>query len=114
MIDALGLIVISTLKGIPGQLPEAPDVGVTIYVIVIGANVVLDKLPKIFIWFVPEIAPLIPAGNAGAVQLYVVPAGTMVFKFGWPFTGVTVKLFPEQIVVDNVGISGTGLTVTVS
>ena len=82
LIEASGFTVISTLNGNPGQLPAAPDVGVTTYVIVIGANVVLNKVPLIVVSFVPDAAPLIPTGSVGADQLYTVALGTIVFELG--------------------------------
>ena len=66
-------------------MPPMPEVGVTIYVIVAAAKVILVKLPLMFGALVPATAPLMPGGSTGADQLYVVPAGMMVPALGTPF-----------------------------
>ena len=48
---------------------------------------------------------------AATVQVYVVPAGTMVF--GGLFIGAILKLLPLQIVAVWLGTTGIGLTVIV-
>ena len=50
----------------------------------------------------------------GFVHVYVVPAGTTVAAVGTPLTGVTVNAAPLQIVATCAGITGCGLTVTVT
>jgi len=62
-------------------------------------------------WALP---PVTPPVTIGAPQVYVVPAGTMVVAAGTPFTGVTVNDVPLHIVAVCAGMTGFGLTVTVT
>ena len=55
--------------------------------------------------------PPVKPAPVGADQLYVVPAGTVPFV---PFTGVTVKPIPLQVVAVIAVITATGFTVTVT
>jgi len=90
-----GFNVTVTVKVEPTQLPSATDpVGVTVYVAVVTALVVLVSVPPMLAPL-PAAPPLKPA-PAGAPQLYVVPAGTMPSV---PFAGVTEKAIPPQTVV---------------
>ena len=59
----------------------------------------------------PEAPPVIPPVTVGALQLYVVPAGTTPSV---PFTGVTVNAVPLHTVAVIALIEGFGLTVTVT
>jgi hypothetical protein len=59
-----GLTVTVTLKALPAQVPE---VGVTEYTTLMGALVVLVKVPEMEAAPDPEAAPVIPA-TTGAVQ----------------------------------------------
>ena len=93
-----GLTVISTLNGAPTQVPAAPDVGVTMYVynpcelllLVSNCEIVateLDCAPP------PVIAP--NGLLVGAVQVYVVLAGTIKLP---PFAGAILNVALLQIV----------------
>jgi hypothetical protein len=54
--------------------------------------------------------PVIPPVTVGAVQVYVVPAGTIVAAEGTPFTGVREKEAPLQIVIACAGMTGAVFT----
>ena len=72
-----------TENKVPVQLP---DEGVTIYVAVCAVVVGLSRVPLIEVCAVPDAPPVMPPVTVGALQLYVVPAGTP--------DGVTVKPTP--------------------
>ena len=73
----LGLTVTVTVNVGPTQLPNNIDeVGVTVYVAVTAALVVLVSVPLMFNAPAPAAPPVNPA-PAGAAQLYSVPAGTI-------------------------------------
>ena len=57
----------------------------------------------------PVVPPVNPPVTIGALQVYVVPAGTIPFV---PFTGLTVKPTPLQVVVVIAVITAVGLIVT--
>ena len=59
----------------------------------------------------PEAPPVIPPVTDGALQLYVVPAGTTPLV---PFIGVTVNATPLHTVAVIAVIEGCGVTVTVT
>jgi hypothetical protein len=101
-----GFTVTSTLNGTPVHVPDS---GVTEYVTRTGTFIVLLRIPVTEADPIPGVPPVNPA-PAGAVQLYVVPAGTIPSVI---FTGVTVNVEPLQIVADIVLTAGFGLTVTV-
>jgi hypothetical protein len=109
-ITGFGFMVTVTVNVAPTQLPAAPDVGVTVYVAVTGALVLLVSVPVIDAPL-PAAPPVKPT-PAGAPHAYVVPAGTMVT--GGALTGVTVKVPPLQIVAVWLGITGFGFMVTVT
>jgi hypothetical protein len=91
----LGFTVTVTVKVEPTQLPNATDpVGVTVYVAVTAALVVLVSVPPMLAPL-PAAPPVKPA-PAGAPQLYVVPAGTMPLV---TFTGVTENAVALQTLV---------------
>jgi hypothetical protein len=50
--------------------------------------------------------------TAGAVQVYVVPVGTIFPLFAWSSAGATVACVPEQIAGETAAIDGLGFTVT--
>ena len=60
--------------------------------------------------FVPPTSP-VTLGFAATVQVYVVPAGTMVF--GGLLIGAMLKLLPLHIVAVWLGTTGIGFTVIV-
>jgi hypothetical protein len=69
------------------------------------------------IWLCPVACALPPVtaptgALTGAVQVYVVPTGTMLV--GGLFTGIAVKALPLQIVSARAGITGVGFTVTIT
>ena len=69
------------------------------------------NVPEISDEELPESVPVIPA-IVGAVQVYIVPVGTI---FPLPFDGDTVNGVPEQTVVVCVVVTfGIGFTVTVT
>ena len=105
----VALMVTSILNGLPAQVPE---VGVTIYVTVIGPAVVLVKGPvENAGWFVPELRPVIPAFT-GADQLNVVPAG-ITFPAPPNVPAEKSTLVPEQMAAGAwFAIVAFGLTVT--
>jgi hypothetical protein len=103
----VGLIVTSTVKVLPAQLPE---VGVTVYCIITGAVVLLVIVPVTEDPF-PAVSPEIPVCGAGAAQAYCVPGGTIPSV---PFTGVKVKALPLQADPDIAVMAGLGLTVMVT
>ena len=73
------------------ELPaHVPDVGVTVYVAVCAVVVGLLSVPLIVLCADPDAPPVTPPVTAGALQLYVVPAGTP--------DGVTVKPLPLHTV----------------
>jgi hypothetical protein len=109
LIAGLGLTVTVTVKVEPTQLPSAGgDVGVTVYVAVTAALVVLVSVPPM-VAPLPATPPVKPA-PVGAPQLYVVPAGTIPLVL---FTGVTEKAVALQTLVDMLVTAGVGLTVMV-
>ena len=59
----------------------------------------------------PATPPVSPPVTVGALQLYVVPAGTTPFV---PFAGVAVNAVPLHTVAVIAFIDGFGLTVTVT
>jgi hypothetical protein len=61
--------------------------------------------------FVPAAPPVSPPVTAGAAQIYVVPAGTIVP--GGAFAGVTVNKLPLHTEAVVLEITGLGFTVTV-
>ena len=71
---ACGLSVTVKENTAPMQLPE---VGVTIYVAVTTPFVVLVKVPVRVLKFPAWVAPPVNPIPVGALQLYVVPAGTI-------------------------------------
>lgn len=103
----LGFTVTTTLKGVPAQPIE---VGVTEYVTLMAALVVLVSVPEILAALVPAAAPVIPV-TTGAAQVYVVPVG---IKPSVPFTGETVKPVALQVVVAIAVTAGLGFIVTVT
>jgi len=107
VIAGFGFTVTVTVKVTPVQLP---DVGVTVYVAVWTAFVGLVRVPEI-LTPAPANPPVTPPVTAGAVQVYVVPVGTIPFV---PVTGVTLKLPLLQIVLVIGVIAGVGSTVTVT
>ena len=109
-IAGLGSIVTVTVKVAPTQLPDAPDVGVTVYTAVTGALVVFVSVPLIDAPL-PATPPVKPA-PAGAPQVYVVPAGTMPST---PLTGVKLNALGLQVVATVLLlIEGFGFIVTVT
>src|SRR5215472_6415557 len=102
-----GLTVTVTVKVEPVQLP---DVGVTVYVAVCAVLVGLVSVPVILAWLVPAAPPVMPPVTVGADHVYVVPPGTI----SVPFTGVTLKLPPLQMICACAAMVGVGLTVTVT
>ena len=108
----VGSTVTVNVNGVPGQ---APDNGVTVYVSVAVALVVLVNTWLILVCPVACALPpvIAPTGLlTGAVQVYVVPAGTIVA--GALFKGVTVNVLSPHIVAVCAGITGVGSTVTVT
>lgn len=103
----VGLIVTVTVKGVPGH--GMVVVGVTVYVAVTGAFVVLISVPLMFPVPAPDVPPVNPVPE-GADQLYVVPAGTM----SAPLIGVTVNGVPLQVVMLSLAMAGVGFIVTVT
>ena len=71
----------------------------------------LVKLPVIVVAPLPLAPPVNPPVTLGALQLYVVPAGTIPLVTS---TGVTLKNTPLQVVVVIAVITAAGLTVTVN
>ena len=61
-------------------------------------------------------APVTNGGSVGIFHVYLVPAGTIVSGklCDTDVTGIIEKLFSLQMVSVSVGISGIGLTVTIS
>jgi hypothetical protein len=100
----IGFTVTVTVKVAPGH-PFA--LGVTVYTAVSGVVVFeLDKVWLIDAWPTAcAVPPVMPAPIAGAIQVYVVPAGTP--------AGVVVKAAPLQIVAVCAATTGIGFTVTV-
>ena len=88
-----------------------PDTGVTIYVAVTTPIVVFVKVPVIELTPTPCEAPPVNPLPVGALQVYVVPAGTIPFV---PFTGLTVNNTPPHPVVLIGVITAVGLIVTVN
>ena len=98
-----GSTVIVTLNVAPVQLPEE---GVTVYtaVCVVFVGLIRDPVtdPPL-----PAAPPVMLPVTTGAVQVKMVPAGTIPFV---PFAGVTVKI-PELHIVAAISVTaGTGLT----
>ncbi len=58
----------------------------------------------------PVVPPVIPPVTVGALQLYVVPAGTIPFV---PFVGVALNCTPPHVVAVIALITAFGFTVTV-
>ena len=94
----VGLTVAVILNEAPTQLPVVPEVGVTVYVAVTGAEVGLESVP--FIELPLPAAPPVKPLPVGALHEYVVFAGTIVADVGIPFEGVIVNVPPSQIVTD--------------
>ena len=94
-----------------GKLVPQPAFGVTKYVAVTAELVILFSVPVIeatsLVWDTPPVKPV----PVGVVHVYTVPAGTIPLD---PFTGITVKLIPLQIVVDMALILATGLIATIN
>ena len=107
LIEGLALTVTVTVNVLPTQ---APDVGVTVYVAVCAVFVELVSVPEMDDPD-PAAPPVIPPVTVGAVQVYVVPAGTTPFV---PFAGVTLNAMPLHTVAVIAVTEGFGLTVTVT
>src|SRR5664280_386687 len=106
-----GFTVTVTVNVAPTQLPNnTDDVGVTVYVAVTAAFVVLVSVPLMFAAPAPAAPPVNPA-PAGAAQLYSVPAGTIPLVTS---TGATVKPVALHTVADIFPMAGLGFTVTVT
>jgi len=107
LIAGTGFTVMDTVNVDPVQLP---DVGVTVYIAICGE---LPGLTSVPVMFAPDPArpPVIPPVTVGAVQAYVVPAGTIPFVTS---TGVIVNVPPLQIVVLIAVTDGLGSTRTVT
>jgi hypothetical protein len=58
----------------------------------------------------PVVPPVMPPVTVGALQLYVVPAGTIPFV---PFVGVALNCTPPHVVAVIALITAVGFTVTV-
>ena len=71
----------------------------------------MTKVPVIVDTLLPIAPPVKPPVTLGIAQLYFVPAGTMPFV---PFTGVTLKNTPLQVVAVILVIDDVGFTVTVN
>ena len=104
--DAEGLTVTVTVNAVPVQFP---DDGVTIYVAVCAVLVGFVRVPLITLAFVALNPPVNPPVTLGALQLYVVPAGTIPFA---PLVGVAVKSTPLQVTLVIAVTDATGLIVT--
>ena len=89
VITAVGFIV--TVKVNVAFTPHKADVGVTIYVAVCVVFVGLFKVPVNIDAPLPVVPPVIPPVTLGALQLYVVPAGTMPLL---PLVGVALNKTP--------------------
>ena len=95
---------------------QVPDFGVTIYVAVNGALVLLVNVPEIEVKLLatnPAAPPVIPVSTVGAGQEYVVPAA-IILLFAPAVTGVTVNTLPLQTDVTSLATVGFGFTVTVT
>ena len=108
LIPADGFIVTVTENTDP--LPQVAVLGVTKYVAVMAAFVVLVSVPLILAAPVPDNPPVNPE-PVGTDQLYVVPPGTIPLVI---LTGETVNGRPLQIVLVIAFIATTGFKVTVS
>ena len=71
----------------------------------------LVNVPVMLEALLPDAPPVNPPVTVGALQLYVVPAGTTPFV---PSTGVAVNEVPLHTVAVIAVIEGFGLTVTVT
>jgi hypothetical protein len=89
VIVATGLSVMDSVNVAP--VPQVVVVGVTIYVAVTAALVVLVNVPVIEATAEACVNPPVKPTPVGADHVYVVPAGTMPFT---PFAGVTVNKVP--------------------
>ena len=93
---------------------QLPDFAVTVYCTLRAPFVELVRFPVKLLWFDPVFEPDVtdnPAGSAGAVQLYVVPVGTISPP---PLLGVSVNVEPLQTFIVFAAMLGVGLTVTVT
>ena len=106
-IAGLGLTVIDTVNVAPVQLP---DTGVTVYMAICGELFGLTSVPVIAAPD-PALPPESPPVTVGAVQVYVVPAGTMPLVTS---TGVTVKVPSLHIASLIAVMDGLGSTSTVT
>ena len=108
VIVAAGFSVTISVKLMP--VPQLLILGVTVYVAVTVELVVLVNVPVILLTNdICDVPPVKP-DPVGAVQLKVVPAGTIPFT---PSVGVTVKVTPLQVIAVIVLITAPGLTFTV-
>jgi hypothetical protein len=107
-IVAFGFTVTVIANAAPVQLP---DNGVTVYVAVCDTFVGLVNVPVTLAAPAPVVPPVSPPVTIGALQLYVVPAGTIPFV---PFTGELVNNTPLHVVAVIALIAGVGFTVTVN
>lgn len=94
-----------------GWLIPQPVFGVTIYVAVTAELVILLSVPVTEVTSLACDTPPVKPVPVGVDQVYKVPAGTIPLV---PFTGITVKLTPLQIVVVMALILATGLIATIN
>ena len=104
-----GLIVTVTVK--EAFAPQLSVVGVTIYTAVCALLVGLAKVPLINDAPDPLVPPVKPPLTLGALQAYVVPAGTIPLV---RFVGLTVKATPLQLTELIAVITAVGFNVTVT
>ena len=109
VITAVGLTV--TVQVNVAFTPHKVDVGVTIYVAVCVVFVGLLNVPVNIVAPLPVVPPVIPPVTLGALQLYVVPAGTIPLL---PLVGVALNKTPLQPTAVIALITALGLTVTVT
>ena len=107
-ITGLGFRFTVTKNGNPVQVPTF---GVTLYVAMTGALVVLAKVPKI-LFCVNFPTPPVKPEPLGGGQLYVVPVGAIVV--GGAFTGDITNGSSLHLIVLCGGITGVGFIVTVT
>jgi hypothetical protein len=108
LIAAVGLTV--TVQVNVAFTPHKDDVGVTIYVAVCVLFVGLLNVPVNIVAPLPVVPPVIPPVTLGALQLYVVPAGTIPLL---PLVGVALNKTPLHPTAVIALITALGLTVTV-
>ena len=109
VIDDVGFTVTVKVNG--AFVPHKVDAGVTVYVAVCWLFVGLFKVPVILDALVPVPPPVMPPVTLGALQLYVVPDGTIPFV---PLVGVNTKPTPPQVVAVIALITADGFTFTVT